>query len=144
MTKRQFWCAFGIGFCIPVAALIFEANYPAPPAQAQANQTLNEVQRAFVNEACRPMIEDLIKFKARLDAFAADYDNQSSPIATDTNILADGPGDLPRTDAPPLTGQQLATMRTIAGNMSTQLSGATYNAMVRLAVRDLDTILKER
>ena len=140
---KRIWIPFLAGAVFASAVIYFEANYERE-AQAQAAQTLNAVQKAFVSEAARPMIEDLIKFKARLDAFIVDFDNQETPIASTSDALADGANDLPRTDAPQLTGANLTTMRTICGNMSGQLSGATYNAMVRLAVRDLDTILKER
>lgn len=106
-------------------------------------QTLDDVQKKFVNEACRPLIEDLIKFHSRLNSFVLDYDNQQTPITVDTEVLNDGTGDNPRTDAPNLTGQRLSQLRTFSANMRDQISAATLDILIELAVRDVNTILRE-
>lgn len=108
-----------------------------------AIQALNEVQRTFVGDVARPMVERLIAFRAELDLFIQDYDNQQAPVLNNADQLGDNAaGTAPRTDAPILTGANLASLRTFCGNMVTQLSDANRNAMIALAVRDLRTIVK--
>jgi hypothetical protein len=105
--------------------------------------SLNPVQRAFVNETVRPMIERLIQFRYELDAFVLDYDNQQAPIPTLADVLNDNAdGTAPRTDAPELQGSQLLQLRNFAANMRDQISGAALNALVSLAVRDVLTVMK--
>jgi hypothetical protein len=103
-------------------------------------QNLNPVQRNFVNEAARPMIEEIIRMHARLQNFVADYDNQQVPITADSEVLNDGDGTSPRADAPTLTGLNLQQLRSFANNMAGQINGSTLNVLISLAVRDVDTI----
>lgn len=105
-------------------------------------QNLNDVQKKFVQETCRPLIEDLIKFHSRLNSFVLDYDNQQTAITVDTEILNDGIGNNPRTDAPNLTGQRLSQLRSFAANMRDQISSATLDVLVELSVRDVNTIIR--
>lgn len=106
-------------------------------------QNLNEVQVKFVNETVRPMIEDLIAMRYRLEAFVLDFDNQQTPIVSDAQVLNDGAGGVTnRSDAPTLTGTNITQLRTFANNMLGQLSGASLNALIALAVRDVNTIVK--
>lgn len=105
-------------------------------------QNLNEVQVKFVNEAVRPFIEYLISVRYRLDTFVKDVDNQQSAIASNTEVLNDGDGLNPRSDAPALTGQNIAQLRNFANNMLGQIDDVALAALIKLAVRDLNTIVK--
>ena len=66
-----------------------------------AIQTLDPVQVAFMNETIRPALEDLVRFKFRVDAFILDYDNQQHAIVKDADDLGEGvDGTTPRGGAP--------------------------------------------
>ena len=105
-------------------------------------QNLSTIQKKFVQETCRPMIEELIKMRYKLDAFVKDYDNQQTPIVANEEILNDGVGDNPREDAPNLTGTRLSQLRTFSNNMLNQID-SSISVLVELSVRDLYTIIKE-
>ena len=107
-----------------------------------AIQELNEVQRRFVNEGARPHIEKLLLAKHLMDTFILDATNLSDAIANNTDILADGDGTSPRTDAPQLTGQNLAQLVTYTALAADQIDGVFKNALIKLSVRRLETILK--
>jgi len=105
---------------------------------------LNEVQVKFVNEAARPLIEELVRIKMTiLDPFVVDFDNQQDPLPTDATILDDGNGgEAPRTDAPKLTGANVTALRNFANNMANQISDVDLAAMVELAVRPVAQIIR--
>lgn len=104
---------------------------------------LNPVQRAYVNEVVRPMVERIIYFRDQLDAFLLEADNQQTPIPNVADTLNDGAdGTTPRTDAPVLQGTHVTSLRTFAANMRDQISGAALNTLVALAVRDVETIIR--
>jgi hypothetical protein len=106
---------------------------------------LNEVQRAFVNEAARPMIEKLIRFRYELDAFVLDADNQQAAISTAADVLNDNlDGSAPRADAPQLQGAHLLQLRNFAAAMRDQINGTALNALVALSVRSVNTIMRGR
>lgn len=103
---------------------------------------LTEVQRLFVGEA-RKQIERVLLFKQQLETFVADYDNQQAPLPTDAEVLNDATsGTTPRSDAPQITGQRIAQLRTLCNSMATQLDGPTENVLISLAVRSLETIYR--
>lgn len=104
-------------------------------------QTINEVQRLFIQEAARPTIETIIRFKAMLDAFVDDYDNQQAPITVDGEVINDA-GDLagPRLDAPNLTGTKLEQLRNFAASMSAVVNTAAEADLIAVAVRSVDLI----
>lgn len=105
---------------------------------------LNEVQRTFVNDVARPMIEKLIKFRYQLDAFVLDTDNQQTAIPNQAEVLNDGVNGVePRSDAPQLLGTQITQLRNFAANMRDQINGASLNVLVQVAVRDVQTIIRE-
>ena len=107
-----------------------------------AVQTLDPVQVAFINETVRPMLEALVKFKFRVDAFVLDYDNQQNAIATTADDLGDdASGTAPRVGAPTWTGTRLGQFRTLSGDMADALNGATLNVMIELMVRDLNSVI---
>lgn len=104
---------------------------------------LNEVQRAYINETVRPMIERIILFRDELDAFVLEADNQQTPIPNVADTLNDGTGGItPRTDAPTLQGTHVTQLRNFAAGMRDQISGAALNALVALSVRDVRTITR--
>ena len=104
---------------------------------------LNEVQRAYINEVVRPMIERLIRFRYELDAFVLDADNQQTPIPNVADTLNDGPGGtVPRSDAPTLQGTNVTQLRNFSANMRDQINAASQNALVALAVRDVQSIIR--
>ena len=104
---------------------------------------LNSVQVKFVNEAARPMVEQLILFRSKLDAFVLDYDNQQTPLPTTAAVLDDNSeGTAPRTDAPQITGAQAQSLRTFCANMRDQITGACLNTLVQVAVRSVESILR--
>jgi len=107
-----------------------------------ATQQLTEVQRTLVNEVVRPAIEYLIGVRYRLDALVTELDNQQSPITASADILGDGAGGTAaRTDAPALTGTNVAQLRTFVAGMRDQISGTALNALVALSVRDVPRIV---
>ncbi len=107
-----------------------------------AVQTLDPVQVAFINETVRPMLEALVKFKFRVDAFVLDYDNQQNAIATTADDLGDDPsGTAPRIGAPTWTGTRLGQFRTLSGSMADALDGTTLDVMIELMVRDLNNVI---
>jgi|GEM_PF-5946634 len=104
---------------------------------------LNNVQRTYVNEVARPMIERLIKFRYELDAFVLDTDNMQNPIANIADVLNDAEGGTsPRADAPTLQGNQITQLRNFAANMRDQINAATLNTLVSLSVRSVQDILR--
>lgn len=106
-----------------------------------AVQTLDTVQRAFVNETIRQSLEDLVKAILKLDDFILDYDNQQNPILETADDLGDGVDGLaPRDDAPVLTGTLLATIRTNIGQMRATITTGELNALISLLVRSLREI----
>lgn len=106
-----------------------------------ATQNLNEVQRAYINGTCRPMIERLIKLCDELDSFLLEAANQQTPITNNGDDLGDGAsGTAPRTDAPKLTGAQIASLVTFATNLRAQINASALNTLVSVAVRDVATI----
>ena len=107
-----------------------------------AVQTLDPVQVAFINETVRPMLDALVKFKFRVDAFVLDYDNQQNAIATTADDLGDDPsGTAPRIGAPAWTGTRLGQFRRLGGDMADALDGVTLNVMIELMVRDLNNVI---
>lgn len=104
---------------------------------------LNEVQRAYINETVRPMIERIIKMRDDLDAFVIEADNQQTPIPNVADTLGDGPnGTAARADAPVLQGTHVTQLRNFAAGMRDQINGAALNSLVALAVRDYSTITR--
>ncbi len=100
---------------------------------------LNEVQIAFVNEAARPHIEQIIKAIYRLDTFVADYDAIQATcevLPIDGTVLDDG-----RTDAPALTGADLVLLRNFSETMSGNVSAAAKEALIGKMVRSLNVVL---
>ena len=88
------------------------------------------------------MLDALVKFTFRVDAFVLDYDNQQNAIATTADDLGDGvDGLVPRVGAPVWTGTRLAQCRTLNGSMADALDGATLNVMIELMVRDLNHVI---
>ena len=108
-------------------------------------QDLNEVQRDFVNETCRPMIEQLVRFHYMLALFVDEADNQQTPIVANAEELNDADDGLaPRSDAPVLTGDNIASLRTFAANMRDQISVAALNQLIALSVRNVTNIVTNR
>ncbi len=108
-----------------------------------ANQSLNIVQKALVNETVRPALERMVKIRYYLDALVLELDNQQNPIAATADVLNDAQtGDAPRGDAPNLTGTNIAQLRAFADNMRTQIDATALNSIVALCVRDVDTIIR--
>lgn len=107
-------------------------------------QSLDVVQRKFIQEACRPLVEEFIRFHSQLNSFILDYDNQQNPIAVDKDTLNDGDKDSPRSDAPYLTGSDIEQLRTFAVNIRDQISKETLDMLVKLAVRDVNTIIQNK
>jgi hypothetical protein len=106
---------------------------------------LNPVQVQYVNAVVRPMIERLILFRSELDAFVLDYDNQQTPLPTTAAVLDDNAaGTAPRTDAPTLTGAQVAQLRTFCAGMRDQISATALNTLVQTAVRSVEAILRNQ
>ena len=104
---------------------------------------LNPVQVAFVQDAVRPTIEEIILFRSKLDAFVLDFDNQQTPLPTTAALLDDNAaGTAPRTDAPTLTGQQVSNLRTFCANMRDQVTAANLNTLITLSAQTLETILR--
>ena len=104
-------------------------------------QDINEVQRLFVQEAARVMIEDLIRVKAAADAFVADYDNQQTPITENAEVINDAVGGAgPRLDAPNITGNDILALRNFSSNISDQISSVAEQSLIELAVRPVDSI----
>lgn len=104
---------------------------------------LNPVQVKFVNEVVRPMVEKLIRFRSELDAFTLDFANQLTPLPTTAAALDDNStGTAPRTDAPNITGAQVVSLNTFCTNMRDQISGASLNTLVSVAVRPVEQILR--
>jgi len=104
---------------------------------------LNPVQVAFVQDAVRPMIEGIILFRSKLDAFVLDFDNQQTPLPTTAVALDDNPaGMAPRSDAPTITGQQVSNLRTFCANMRDQVTTTNLNALITLSVQTLEAILR--
>jgi hypothetical protein len=106
-----------------------------------ANQTINQVQRTFVQGSARQHIETVIRFKSLLDSYVDDYDNQQTPIAETADIINDN-RDLtaPRDDAPNLTGNDLKTLRDLSQIMSNTLDTAYENDLISLAARPVSSI----
>jgi len=102
---------------------------------------LNQVQVAFVQEAVRPMIEQIILFRSRLDAFVLDFDNQQTPLPTTAAVLDDD-GAAPRSDAPTLTGTQVSALRGFCANMRDQVTAGQLNTLISTAVRSMEDILR--
>jgi len=108
-----------------------------------ATQELNEVQRLFINETVRPAIEKIINFRYQLVQLVDEMSNQQTPIANTTDVLGDGPGGtVPRSDAPALTGQNVAQLLTFATGMRDQVSTAALNQLIQLAVRSVNQIVQ--
>lgn len=106
-------------------------------------QSLNPVQKALVNETVRPAIEKIVAMRYYLAALVAELDNQQTPIVNNTEVLNDDrERDAARDDAPTLTGQNLNQLRNFAQNMVNQIDGASLNALIRLMVRDVDTVTR--
>lgn len=104
--------------------------------------SLDPVQRAYINEVARPMIENLIRFRYQLDAFVLDTDNQQNPIPNISDVLNDNDsGTAPRSDAPQITGANITQLRNFAASMRDQISQTALTALVKLAVRDVQTII---
>ena len=97
-----------------------------------------------MNETVRPTLEDVVRFKFRLDAFILDYDNQQNAIATTADDLGDGvDGTAPRVAVPVWTGTRLGQFRTLGGSMADALDGATLNVMIELMVRSLNFVISD-
>ena len=107
-----------------------------------ALQELNETQVAYVNETVRPMVERIVRIYSQLDAFVLESGNQQSPIANTADQLADSNGTLARTDAPALTGQNVAQLATFVGNMRDQINGVALDSLIALMVRDYETVVR--
>ena len=106
-------------------------------------QDLNEVQIAFTNEVVRVGIEDLIAIRYKLNALALELANQQSPILDNAEVLNDGDGTSPRTDAPNLTGQNVAQLKTFVDTMVGNIDDTALSALVTLAVRSVSVIIKD-
>lgn len=105
---------------------------------------LNQVQRDYVNDVARPMIERLINIRYQLDAFVLDTDNQQTAIPNIADVLNDGVTGLsPRNDAPTLNGNQITQLRNFAATMRDQINGPALNALIQSAVRPIQLILKD-
>ena len=105
---------------------------------------LNPVQVKFVNETVRPMVENIIRFRSEMDAFVLDFDNQQNPLPTNAAALDDNSdGTAPRTDAPNLTGAQCTQLRNFCVGMRDQVSATALNTLINVAVRSLESILRE-
>lgn len=107
-----------------------------------AIQNLNQVQRNFVREVARPMIERLIIALDDLDSYIVSANNQQTPIVNSADILGDEDGVSPRVNAPTLTGTNIAQLLTFVTNMRAQVTTAQLNALVALAVRDVRALKK--
>lgn len=104
-------------------------------------QQLSPQQRQHVNETVRPAIEQLVAIHDWLDGLVTELSNQQEPIANTSDLLGDGPdGTAPRTDAPTLTGQNVAQLLTFATGMRDQITNVALSALVKLSVRDYNTI----
>lgn len=105
---------------------------------------LNEVQVDHVNGVVRPFLERLILALDTIDTFVAEYDalqGGANALPTDGTVLDDGAGGTaPRTDAPQLTGAQVALLRDRAASMSAVLSASEKRTLIDKMVRDLATI----
>ena len=107
-----------------------------------AIQELNEVQRAYINETVRPAIENMIKFRYKLAMLVDEMSNQADPILNNADTLGDGEGGtVARTDAPELTGQNVQQLLGFATTMRDQVSTVELNSLIKLAVRDVNTIV---
>lgn len=105
---------------------------------------LDTVQVKFVNETVRPTIERLILFRSQLDAFVLDFDNQQTPLPTDTTVLDDAiGGGSPRADAPQLQGQDVAALRNFCAGMRDQISAGALNSLVAKSVRSVEAIIRQ-
>lgn len=90
------------------------------------------------------MIEKLIRFRSELDAFVVDYANQQTPLPTTAVSLDDNTdGTAPRTDAPTIQGSHVASLNTFCTNMRDTISGPALNTLVQLAVRPVESILRD-
>lgn len=106
--------------------------------------TINEVQRQYIQEVVRPMIERLIAFRYALDAFVLDTDNQQTPIPNVADVINDNQSLTgPRSDAPQLNGSHITQLRNFAANMRDQITGPALNTLVSVAVRDVQRIIRE-
>jgi hypothetical protein len=104
---------------------------------------LNQNQVRFVNDVVRPMVEQLILLRSKLDAFVLDFDNQQTPLPTNSVVLDDNEtGTAPRTDAPTITGAQCTQLRTFCVGMRDQITGTSLNTLTQLSVRSVEQILR--
>ena len=105
---------------------------------------LNTVQQDFVNNAARPHMEIIVRILHELDTYVADYDAlQSSVDALQIDsVILDDAGDIPRDDAPNLSGADLQTMRDLSSNMSAIINAGTKTVLISKMVRNLNTVLK--
>ena len=105
------------------------------------NQSLNTVQKNLINDTVRPGLEAIVSMRFYLDALVSELDNQQDPIAATADILNDDlAGDQPRPDAPNLTGQQVAQLRTFSAAMRDEIDGVALNTLIALMVRDVNTV----
>lgn len=106
---------------------------------------LNQVQVQFVREAARPMINVLILFHSKLNAFVADYDNQQTPLATTAAVLDDNEsGNGPRIDVPTIQGLQIQQLRNFCASMRDQITAVSLNSLIALSDRPLETIIRQQ
>ena len=88
-------------------------------------------------------LEKIINFYYYLDGLVTELDNQQDAITNSVDELGDdGTGLNPRSDAPTLTGQHVAQLRAFAANMRDQVSASALDILVSLAVRDVNTIIR--
>ena len=100
---------------------------------------LNEVQNAFVQNAARPHMETIVRILHLLDTFPADYAAlQAGPDALPTDAVA---LDDERTDAPALSGADIANLSTFSAAMSAVVGATAKEVLIGLMVRDLNTVL---
>jgi hypothetical protein len=105
---------------------------------------LNKVQQDFINNAARPHMEEMIRMVHVLDTYIADYNAIQASVDAlpiDATILDDA-GASPRSDAPQLTGADLANMESFSTSMSAVVGAAAKQVLIGKMVRNLNTVLK--
>lgn len=105
---------------------------------------LNQVQIDFTNNAARPHMEEIIRMVHVLDTYVADYDALQSTVdalPVDATELDDA-GATPRSDAPILTGADLANMRNFSSNMSAVIGTVAKETLIGKMKRNLNSVLR--
>ena len=106
---------------------------------------LNGVQIAFVNEAARQHMENIVRSLHQLDTFVLDYDAiqaTADALPVDATVLDDNAaGDAPREGAPTLTGLNVKQLRDFSAAMSAEISPAAKLVLIGKMVRALNVVL---